>query len=170
MTQKDNIKFRAIGSPTRLRMLEILAEKEMHISGLARELDISVPVAARHVNILEDAGLIQRKEFGRTHILNIKLNNIYNVLDGFASEHEIEMPKGKNLLDALQVVSAVELRKVGSSEFVVSTDGDEGLYIYEVNGKLSDKTVREYVLEHDVTLEWKKLTPVTKKKISIKVK
>ena len=66
MTQIDNKVFKAMGSSTRMNMLEALADTEMHISGLAKELNISVPVAAKHVRILEDADLIERKEFGRS--------------------------------------------------------------------------------------------------------
>jgi len=170
MTQIGNKVFKAMGSPTRMNMLQVLAENEKHISGLAKELNISVPVAAKHVRILEDADLIERKEFGRTHVLKLKIKNIYNILDKFTNVSEIELPKGSSLLDALRSVAAVEVKRVGNKEFVISTDGEEGLYLYEIDGKLSEKTVDEYLLEKDVTVEWKKLTPITRKRISIKIK
>jgi predicted transcriptional regulator len=37
-------------------MLRILAKKEIDISGLAREMGISVPVAAKYCKILEEKG------------------------------------------------------------------------------------------------------------------
>ena len=153
-----------------MNMLQVLAETEMHISGLAKELNISVPVAAKHARILEDADLIERKKFGRTHVLNLKSQNINNFFDKFAKVDNIELPKGSSLLDALRSVSAVEVKKVGNREYVISTDGEEGLFLYEIDGKPSDKTVDEYLLEKDVTVEWKKLVPVTKKKISVNIK
>jgi DNA-binding transcriptional ArsR family regulator len=170
MTQMGNKVFKAMGSPTRMNMLQVLAENEKHISGLAKELNISVPVAAKHVKILEDADLIERKEFGRTHVLKLKIKNIYTILDKFTKVSEIELPKGSSLLDALRSVSAVEVKRVGNKEFVISTDGEDGLYLYEIDGKLSEKTVDEYLLEEDVTVEWKKLTPITRKRMSIKIK
>jgi len=170
MSQTDNKVFKALSSSTRLEILEHLAIKQMHISGLAKALNISVPVAAKHIKLLEEAGLVDRQEFGKTHILNIKTPNISSILDKFAGEHEIEMPKGATLLDALRSVSAIDIRKVGSSEFVVSADGEEGLFLYEVNGKPSDKTVDKCILDEDVTIEWKRLIPVTQKKLSIKIK
>ena len=153
-----------------MNMLEVLADTDLHISGLARELNISVPVAAKHVRILEDADLIERKEFGKTHVLKLKTENMYNILDKFAKVDKIELSKGSSLLDALRSVSAVEVKRVGNREYVISTDGEEGLFLYEVDGKPSDKTVDEYLLEKDVTVEWKKLVPVTKKKISVNIK
>jgi hypothetical protein len=80
------------------------------------------------------------------------------------------MPKGATLLDALRSVSAIDIKKVGNSEFVVSADGEEGLFMYEINGKPLDKTVDKCILNEDVTIEWKRLIPVTQKKLSIKIK
>jgi len=170
MTQIDNKVFKAMGSSTRMNMLQILADTEMHISGLAKELNISVPVAAKHVRILEDVDLIERKEFGRTHILKIKSKNMIDICNKFTKVDNIELPKGSSLLDALKSVSAVEVKKVGNREYVISTDGEEGLFLYEIDGKPSDKTVDEYLLDKDVTIKWKKLVPVTQKKISVNIK
>ena len=54
----DNI-FRALSSPTRIKALKLLSNKEMHLSGLARELDISVPVMSKHIKILERFGFVR---------------------------------------------------------------------------------------------------------------
>lgn len=170
MSRNDNKLFKAIGSATRLRMLELLGENEMHISALARELEISVPVAAKHVKVLEDVELVERKVFGKTHVLSINSNNIHKAMDRFAPVKRIEVEKGTTLLEALKNVSAVEVKKMGDREAVVATDGEEGLYVYEVDGKFSEKTVHEYVFDKDSTVEWKKLEPVTKKRLIISVK
>jgi len=59
----------------------------MHISGIARELDMSVPVAFKHVKKLEEAGLVTRHKMGNTHVVRIqetwgeKLNGIWMLLD-----------------------------------------------------------------------------------------
>ena len=49
--------------------------------------------------------------------------------------------------------------KMGNRVKSVSTDGEEGFYVYEVDGKFSDKTVEEYIFHEDVVVEWKKLFP-----------
>ena len=170
MSNKGNKIFKAIGSDTRLGMLERLAEGELHISGLAKELNISVPVAAKHVRILEDADLIIRKKFGRTHVLSVNSNSIYTAMDSLAPTKSIEVEKGTNLLDILKKVSAVEVKKIGDRDIVISTDGEEGFYIYALDGKISEKMVKDCVFEEDVTVEWKKLIPVTKTKLLINVR
>ncbi|MDK2892637.1 MAG: hypothetical protein PWQ49_1029 [Methanohalophilus sp.] len=170
MEKSVNNVFVALGSETRLKILEILAEKEMHISELARVLNISVPVASKHIKVLEKAELIERKIFGKSHVLFPNKSRILTAVDSFAPRKSIEVEKGATLLDALKNVASVEIKKKGDREMIVSTDGDEGLYIYEVNGQLGNKAVRKYKLEDDVTVEWKKLEPVTKIKLDIHVK
>ena len=170
MSQIDNKVFHALGSDTRIRMLELLDEGERHISELARELDISVPVAAKHVKILEEADLVERKIFGKTHVLKTNRENIYLAMNVFAPTKTIEVEKGTSLLDALRGVAAIKVQKKGDREVIVSTDGDEGLYVYEINGEFSDKSVQNCIIDEDTTIEWKKLEPVTKIKLDIHVK
>ncbi|AKB73465.1 Transcriptional regulator, ArsR family [Methanosarcina lacustris Z-7289] len=162
--------FKAISSDTRLSILEILSEGDKHISGLAREIGISVPVAAKHVKVLEKAKLVERKKFGNTHMIGIKLNNVYSFLDHFAENRRLEVEEGTSLLEALKSVTAVEVRKMGDRVKVVATDGEEGFYVYEVDGKFSDKTVDEYTFYEDTIVEWKKLIPITKKRLFVNIK
>ncbi len=170
MEKSVNNVFVALGSDTRLKMLEILAEKEMHISELARTLGISVPVAAKHVKVLEKAELIERKIFGKSHVLFPNKSKILTTVDCFAPTKSIEVEKGTTLLDALKNVASVDVKQKGDREMIVSTDGEEGFYLYEINGELGKTAVRKYALEDDVTVEWKKLEPVTKIKLDIRVK
>lgn len=170
MSQLDNKVFHALGSDTRIRMLELLDEGEKHISELARGLDISVPVAAKHVKILEEADLVERKIFGKTHVLKPNRENIYLAMNVFAPTKSIEVEKGTSLLDALRGVAAIKVQKKGDREVIVSTDGEEGLYVYEIDGEFSDKSVQNCILDEDTTIEWKKLEPVTKIKLDIHVK
>ncbi|VVB95939.1 Bacterial regulatory protein, arsR family [uncultured archaeon] len=165
----SNDLFKVLSSTTRLKMLKTLAKKEMHISGLARELNLSNPVVARHVKILETAGLIQRRKFGKTHVLRSKIENIDNLLNELAGTCEVNVPKGSSILEALKKVGGVEVKEVRDKEFVISIDGEQGFYIYEVNGKSPDTTVGEFKIEKDSTIEWKKLVPVTRKKIFVKI-
>ncbi len=165
----SNDLFKALNSTTRLNMLKTLAKKEMHISGLARELNLSNPVVARHVKILETAGLIYRKKFGKTHVLLCKIGNMDSLLNAFAETCEVNVPKGSSILEALKKVGGVEVKEVRDKEFVISIDGEQGFYLYEVNGKPPDTTVGEFKIEKDSTIEWKKLVPVTRKRIFVKI-
>ena len=162
--------FRALDSETRLKMLQHLFEDEKHVSELARELGISVPVAAKHVNILEAANLVERNVFGKTHILELNNKNVASSLDVLAPIKNIEVKKGTNLLDTLKMVTTIETKKLRGKEHVISTNGEEGFFIYEVDGQLSDKTVQNFVVTKDINIVWKKLEPVAKIRMNIKVR
>lgn len=162
--------FKTLGSKTRREILRILIKREMHITGLAKELGISVPVAAKHVKLLEEKGLIERRKFGKTHILNAKLDRLYQTLDELSESHEVEVSKGSNILDALKQISGVRIEKVGEREFVTSIDGEAGYYIYEVNGAFPNVPMDRFVLEENANVELKKLIPVKKKEMKIKLK
>ena len=167
--------FKTLSSPTRREILRLLAKEEMHISGLARQLGISVPVAAKHCRLLEDKGLIVRHRYGRTHVLRlntkkIRFEKLYEELDIFSETHEVMVPKGANVLEALKRVAGIKIEKVGDKEFITSVDGEEGNYIFEVDGRLPDVPVDKFILNKNVKISLKKLSPVKKKEMKVKVK
>jgi DNA-binding transcriptional ArsR family regulator len=55
--------FTALGDPTRLAILERLAEGDATVKELAAPFSVSLPAISRHLKVLERAGLITR---GRT--------------------------------------------------------------------------------------------------------
>jgi ubiquinone/menaquinone biosynthesis C-methylase UbiE len=56
--------FRALADPTRLRIFHLLREMELSIGELAQVLGQSQPRVSRHVKILADAGLADRRKEG----------------------------------------------------------------------------------------------------------
>ena len=166
----NNKVFRALSSSMRINILKKLVQQEMHVSGLARELGISVPVTARHIKILEDAGLINKRIFGNTHLLTTKFKNLETSLEPFIDKTSIEIEKEKSIFDALKQIPGIEIKKVRNNYYIKSIDGDEGYYIYEIDGKLPKKPIDEYTINKNVTLDLKKLVSVKKKKIKVNVK
>jgi DNA-binding transcriptional ArsR family regulator len=58
--------FAALADRTRRAMLARLAERgDMAVSELAEPFRMTLPAALKHVNVLSDAGLIQREKRGR---------------------------------------------------------------------------------------------------------
>ena len=55
--------FAALSDPTRLAILERLAEGDATVKELAEPFSVSLPAISRHLKVLEQAGLITR---GRT--------------------------------------------------------------------------------------------------------
>ncbi len=50
--------LKAIASDTRLRILRLLAERDLNINEIARALNLSYPMASKHVQVLEQAGFV----------------------------------------------------------------------------------------------------------------
>jgi DNA-binding transcriptional ArsR family regulator len=59
--------FGALADPTRRRIVERLSRRSLTIGEIAADFDISQPAISKHVRVLEDSGLLQRRIVGRVH-------------------------------------------------------------------------------------------------------
>lgn len=57
--------FRALGDPTRRRVVERLSAGPASMTELARPFDISLPSLFKHLGILEQSGLVRSTKVGR---------------------------------------------------------------------------------------------------------
>jgi DNA-binding transcriptional ArsR family regulator len=64
--------YRALSDPTRRRLLAALGKGEARISDLAAPIPLTFAAVARHVALLEHAGLISRDIRGREHWLSVR--------------------------------------------------------------------------------------------------
>jgi len=67
-----NQTFAALADPTRRRMLEQLARGERCVTDLARPHSMSLPAVSKHLRVLEKAGLLRRRRYGRVHQLRLE--------------------------------------------------------------------------------------------------
>ena len=164
--------FKILGSVKRRDILKLLRNREMHISAIAKELGISVPVALKHIRQLESADLVTRTKVGNAHLIKIPADRT-NYLDGIWSllyePMILETKKGTSLLDLLRRLPEIGIKKTPQGCYINSVDGREGFFVYEINGKLSDEPIDRYRISGDVDLEIKRLIPALDKKIRIKV-
>ncbi len=58
----------ALASETRIEILRKLDERRLTLTEIAEELEISKPAIKKHINKLEEAGLIRKKDEGRKWI------------------------------------------------------------------------------------------------------
>ena len=72
-----------------------------------------MPVAAKHVRILEGADLLTCKQFGRTHVLKVNREKLYDTMVDFREEYVIDGQKGTRILDALKEVDSNVLGMIG---------------------------------------------------------
>jgi DNA-binding transcriptional ArsR family regulator len=64
--------FGALADPTRRAMLRRLAAGDRTVGELAEPFDMSFAAAAKHVKVLEQAGLLHRSIEGRLHRCRLK--------------------------------------------------------------------------------------------------
>jgi ArsR family transcriptional regulator len=80
--------FRALADPTRLRILALLRAMELSVGELAQVLGQSQPRVSRHVKILIDAGLAERRKEGSWVFLSLgdaaRLAPLFAMLDAWA--------------------------------------------------------------------------------------
>lgn len=66
--------FSALGSPTRLKIVELVSETErpLHIKAVAQLLKKDYAAVYRHVKVLETCGLVGVYEVGRSRVIYLK--------------------------------------------------------------------------------------------------
>ncbi len=65
--------FKALSDPNRIRIVKMLAEKELCLCEVREVLDLSSSTVSKHLTILRDAGLLLDSKDGRW--VNFRLNH-----------------------------------------------------------------------------------------------
>src|SRR5690349_21096553 len=63
--------FAALADPTRRRILAHLARGDRRVTDLARPHHMSLPAVSKHLRVLENAGLLRRRRYGRVHEMQL---------------------------------------------------------------------------------------------------
>ncbi len=81
-------RFQALADPTRLRILILLREMELSVGELALVLGQSQPRVSRHLKILADAGVLERRKEGSWVFLTLSRHSaseaLFALIDGWA--------------------------------------------------------------------------------------
>ena len=63
--------FAALADPTRRQILADVALGDRRVTDLARPHDMSLPAVSKHLRVLENAGLLLRRRYGRVHEMQL---------------------------------------------------------------------------------------------------
>jgi ArsR family transcriptional regulator len=81
-------RFQALADPTRLRIVALLRIMELSVGELAHILGQSQPRVSRHLKILADAGMLERRKEGSWVFLTLadpeRLEPLFALIDGWA--------------------------------------------------------------------------------------
>ncbi len=89
-----NDAFKALSDPTRRKILELLSDGDLSAGAIAEHFDISKPSISHHLNLLAQAGLIDREKRGQQVIYSLNTTVFQEVtrwffdLFGRGTEHE----------------------------------------------------------------------------------
>jgi len=64
--------FAALADPTRRRILAHLSRGDRCVTDLARPHAMSLPAISKHLRVLEKAGLLRRRRYGRVHEIQLQ--------------------------------------------------------------------------------------------------
>lgn len=71
----------ALGDPTRLAILERLADRPRAVVELARELPVSRPAVSQHLRVLKDVGLVIDQAVGNRRIYRVDPDGLAGLRD-----------------------------------------------------------------------------------------
>jgi DNA-binding transcriptional ArsR family regulator len=97
--------FAALADPTRRSVLERLGRGSATISELAQPFDISLTGMKKHVQVLEDAGLVSTEKVGRTRRCSVgprRLHDAQQWIDTYHQTLEERLDRFGEMLDRTQ--------------------------------------------------------------------
>lgn len=123
--------FKALADPTRLRIARLLSAMELAVGELAQVLGQSQPRVSRHVGILCDAGLAERRREGSWVFLravtgNDGANPLLEALDNLLAIAERENADFASLCedDRRKLIAIRNAREAGAEDYFARHAGD----------------------------------------------
>ncbi len=74
-------RFKVLAEPIRLRMLQALEAGETSVGALAEKMATTQPNVSKHLRILQDAGLVSRRQDGNTAYFSIADPSVFDLCD-----------------------------------------------------------------------------------------
>jgi DNA-binding transcriptional ArsR family regulator len=72
---------RALGDPTRLKILKLLASRDLYLTEIAQQLELSKPTIKHHLALLRSAGLVTITESGTVLYYSLRRNRLDDASD-----------------------------------------------------------------------------------------
>ncbi|MBU0793788.1 MAG: metalloregulator ArsR/SmtB family transcription factor [Alphaproteobacteria bacterium] len=117
--------FRALADPTRLRIVHLLREMELAVGEVAIVVGQSQPRVSRHVRILVEAGLAERRKEGSWVFLRLRAGAATKALLGFLDAGE-PAPSERLWIEADQArLAAVRAERARAAEDYFASHAEE---------------------------------------------
>jgi DNA-binding transcriptional ArsR family regulator len=77
--------FTAIADPSRRRIVELLATRQLSVNEVARTFEVSRPAVSKHLRILKEAGVVADDVVGRERLYRLQPNALDEVASWIAT-------------------------------------------------------------------------------------
>ena len=69
----------AIADPTRRRIVEMLAARDLTVNEIVEEFDMSTPAISQHLKVLREAGLVKSRVVGQLRIQSLNPDGLQQI-------------------------------------------------------------------------------------------
>ncbi len=94
MTYDLNKFFKAISDPNRVKIMELLKDKELNVSEICQHFDMQQPSVSHHLSVLKNASIVSGTKRGKEVYYHLDSICIVNCCNGF-QEQFVEVEKRK---------------------------------------------------------------------------
>ena len=81
--------FAALANPTRRAILRRLSHGEASVNALAEPFDMSLPAISKHIKVLEEAGLIERRRVAQSRPCRLAPHSLDAVASWVDEQHDL---------------------------------------------------------------------------------
>jgi DNA-binding transcriptional ArsR family regulator len=78
-----NNTFKALGDPTRRKILELLKKHSLSAGEIAENFNITLPSLTHHFNVLKEADLISQERAGQQIIYSLNLSVMEELIESY---------------------------------------------------------------------------------------
>lgn len=85
---------KALSSPKRLELIEVLVQGEKKVDALARDVDIDIKLASSHLRVLKEARLVKSRREGKFTLYSLSGDDVgllWVTVYSVAAEHRLEL-------------------------------------------------------------------------------
>lgn len=75
------LRFKILSEPLRLKILHSLQEGEKNVNELTKAVNASQPNVSKHLRILQDAGLVRRRQEGNNSYYSIADETVFDLCE-----------------------------------------------------------------------------------------
>jgi DNA-binding transcriptional ArsR family regulator len=95
-------RFRTLGEPIRIRVLQSLQEGERNVTELVAAVGSTQPNVSKHLRILQDAGLVSRRQEGNNVYYAIADPSVFALCDAVCNSIGTRLTQHASIADELR--------------------------------------------------------------------